>query len=127
MTADLIAAIVKIIVVVGVLMFSVPMLVWLERKLVADFQVRIGPNRVGPYGLLQSFADGIKLFFKEDIIPTNVDKVIFLLAPIVIMLPALTIFAVIPFGPPVQFHGQTYPLQVGVGRQNGVPYDVPVG
>src|SRR5205823_1624861 len=57
----------------------------------------------------------------------NVDKVIFLLAPIIMMLPALTIFAVIPFGPPVQFHGQKYPLQVGVGRQNGVPFDIPVG
>ena len=52
-------------------MLSVPMLVWLERKIVADFQARIGPNRVGPYGLLQSFADGIKLFLKEDIIPNT--------------------------------------------------------
>src|SRR3954447_11641878 len=114
--ADLIITLAKIIVVIMALMLAVPMLVWLERKVVADFQVRIGPNRVGPYGLLQSFADGIKLFLKEDIIPSNVDKVIFLLAPIVMMLPALTIFAVIPFGPPVQVHGQTYPLQVGVGR-----------
>jgi NADH-quinone oxidoreductase subunit H len=118
MTADLIAAIVKIIVVVGVLMLSVPMLVWLERKLVADFQVRIGPNRVGPYGLLQSFADGIKLFFKEDIIPTNVDKAIFLIAPVVMMLPALAMIAVIPFGPSLQVGGRSYPLQIS---------DIPVG
>src|SRR5205809_5318251 len=126
--ADLFATLAKIVAVILVMMLSVPMLVWLERKLVADFQVRIGPNRVGPYGLLQSFADGIKLFLKEDIIPSNVDKAIFLLAPILVMLPALTIFAVIPFGPPVQVHGRTYPLQVGVGRHlDGVPFDVPVG
>src|SRR5712691_6159159 len=128
MTADLIAAIVKIILVVGVLMLSVPMLVWMERKVVADFQVRIGPNRVGPYGLLQSFADGIKLFFKEDITPLHVDKVIYLLAPIVVMLPALTIFAVIPFGPPLQVGSQSYPLQIAVGRHpDGVPFDIPAG
>jgi NADH-quinone oxidoreductase subunit H len=126
--ADIIATIIKILLVIGGIMLSVPMLVWLERKLVADFQVRIGPNRVGPYGLLQSFADGIKLFFKEDIIPSNVDKVIFLLAPIIMMLPALTIFAVIPFGPPVKVHDQAYWLQVGVGRRpDGAPFDVPVG
>jgi NADH-quinone oxidoreductase subunit H len=126
--ADIIATILRILVVVGAIMLSVPMLVWLERKIVADFQARIGPNRVGPYGLLQSFADGIKLFLKEDIIPNNVDKAIFLLAPVVMMLPALTIFAVIPFGPPVQIHGQTYPLQIGVGRHpDGVPFDIPVG
>ena len=128
MTADIIATIIKLLVVIAGIMLSVPMLVWMERKVVADFQARIGPNRVGPYGLLQSFADGIKLFFKEDITPRNVDKVLFLPAPIVVMLPALTIFAVIPFGPPVQVHGQTYLLQVGVGRHaDGVPFDVPVG
>src|SRR5258708_7843816 len=118
MTADIIAAIIKILVVVGAIMISVPMLVWLERKLVADFQVRIGPNRVGPYGLLQSFADGIKLFFKEDIIPTNVDKAIFLIAPVVVMLPALAMIGVIPFGPPLQVGGRSYPLQIS---------DIPVG
>src|SRR5438093_13318491 len=112
MTADLIAAIIKIILVVGALMGAVPMMVWLERKVVADFQARIGPNRVGPYGLLQSFADGIKLFLKEDITPLNVDKVLYLLAPVVVMLPALSLFAVIPFGPPVVLSGKEYWLQV---------------
>src|SRR5436190_23692148 len=99
--AELIITLAKILVVILVLMLAVPMLVWLERKVVADFQARIGPNRVGPYGLLQSFADGIKLFLKEDIIPLHVDKALYLLAPVVVMLPALTILAVIPFGPPV--------------------------
>jgi NADH-quinone oxidoreductase subunit H len=127
-TAEIIATFVKIVVVVGVLMLAVPMLVWLERKLVADFQARIGPNRVGPYGLLQSFADGIKLFLKEDITPTNVDKVLFLLAPVVVMLPALSLFAVIPFGPPLTVGGKEYWLQLAVGRHpDGTQYDVPVG
>src|SRR6266700_425010 len=126
--ADISATIIQLLVVIGAIMLSVPMLVWMERKVVADFQVRIGPNRVGPYGLLQSFADGIKLFFKEDIIPLHVDKALFLIAPVVMMLPALTMFAVIPFGPAVQVGGQSYPLQIAVGRHpGGVPFDIPVG
>src|SRR5437867_13128805 len=104
--ADLIITLAKIVAVILVMMLAVPMLVWLERKVVADFQARIGPNRVGPYGLLQSFADGIKLFLKEDITPLNVDKVLYLLAPVVVMLPALSLFAVIPFGPPVILMGK---------------------
>src|SRR4051794_6699850 len=127
MTADIIALAVKILVVIAGIMLSVPMLVWLERKVVADFQARIGPNRVGPYGLLQSFADGIKLFLKEDITPRNVDKVIYLIAPVVMMLPALTIFAVIPFGPPVEIGGKLHFLQVAQGRSSsGLPFDVSV-
>src|SRR6476469_8075837 len=103
--ADIIATIIKILLVIGGIMIAVPMLVWLERKLVADFQVRIGPNRVGPYGLLQSFYDGIKLLMKEDIHPANIDLALYLIAPVVMMLPALTIFAVIPFGNKITLFG----------------------
>ena len=78
MTAEIIAILVKIVVVIGASMVAVPMFVWLERKVVADFQARIGPNRVGPYGLLQSFYDGIKLLMKEDIHPANVDLALYL-------------------------------------------------
>jgi NADH-quinone oxidoreductase subunit H len=117
-TAEIIATCVKIVVVVGVLMLAVPMLVWLERKLVADFQARIGPNRVGPYGLLQSFYDGIKLLMKEDIHPANVDLMLYLAAPVVMMLPALAICAVIPFGNQITLFGHPTNLVIS---------DLPVG
>ena len=82
-------------------MLIVPMLVWLERKLIADFQSRIGPSRVGPFGLLQCFADGIKLVLKENLIPSEVDGLLYLAAPVIVMIPALCVAAVVPFGGPV--------------------------
>jgi len=71
---------------------------WLERKVVGRIQNRLGPNRVGKFGLLQPIADGIKMLTKEDIVPKNADKIVHLLAPILIIAPALLLFAVIPFG-----------------------------
>ena len=78
LAGQLIAAGIKILLIVGVIMLGVPMLTWLERKLLADFQARIGPNRVSPFGLLQAFADGIKLLSKEDILPSHVDRLLYL-------------------------------------------------
>ena len=69
-----------------------------ERRLIAKFQVRIGPNRAGPQGLLQPIADAVKLIFKEELIPTKADKIIFVLAPIITVIPALIITAVVPWG-----------------------------
>jgi NADH:ubiquinone oxidoreductase subunit H len=76
--------------------------IWFERRVVARMQHRIGPNVNGPFGLLQSLADGVKLALKEDIIPTAADKVVFILAPVMSVVPAFLAFAVIPFGPEVR-------------------------
>lgn len=95
----LLATIFKIAVVMGLVLLSVAYLTLLERKVIGDIQVRFGPSRVGPFGTLQPIADGIKLLFKEDIIPANADRFIFFLAPAISFIPALIVFAVIPFGP----------------------------
>ncbi len=88
--------------------------IWWERRVVARMQHRIGPNVHGPFGLLQSLADGVKLALKEDIIPKAADKVVFVLAPILTVIPAFVTFAVIPFGPEVgvPFTDRTTPLQL---------------
>ncbi len=88
-----------IVVVIGTIMGSVAYLVLLERKVSAYVQDRLGPNRVGPFGLLQPMADGLKLFLKEEIIPKHVDKLFFVLAPGVAIATALMAFSIVPFGP----------------------------
>jgi NADH-quinone oxidoreductase subunit H len=89
---------VKVLVVFGFLLGSVLMTIWAERRIVAFMQQRLGPNRVGPFGTLQGLADGVKLFFKEDVLPLAVDRPAYLIAPIVALVPAFLAFAVIPFG-----------------------------
>jgi NADH-quinone oxidoreductase subunit H len=86
--------------------------VWAERRVVARMQHRVGPNRVGPFGLLQSLADGIKLALKEDVVPANADRVVFWLAPALSVIPAFLTFAVIPLGPEVSLFGTVTPLQL---------------
>ena len=86
--------------------------IWYERRVVAQMQHRIGPNVNGPFGLLQSLADGVKLALKEDIIPKAADKVVFLLAPVIATVPAIVNWSVIPFGPEVNFFGHRTPLQL---------------
>jgi NADH-quinone oxidoreductase subunit H len=86
--------------------------IWWERRVVARMQHRIGPNVHGPFGLLQSLADGVKLALKEDIVPKAADKVVFVLAPVISATAAFVTFAVIPFGPVVNFFGQETPLQL---------------
>ncbi len=88
--------------------------IWWERRVVARMQHRIGPNMHGPFGLLQSLADGVKLALKEDIIPKSADKVVFIIAPVISVVPAFVAFSVIPFGPEVTipFTDTVTPLQL---------------
>jgi len=102
----------KAVVIFAFLMVVTLFTIWYERRVVAFMQMRIGPNRVGPFGLLQSLADGVKLMLKEDIIPKAADRAVFLLAPLLSAVPAFLAFAVIPFGPEVSIFGQRTPLQL---------------
>jgi NADH-quinone oxidoreductase subunit H len=95
---DLLILLIKVVAVFAALMLTVILLIWAERRIVSFMQTRIGPNRVGPAGIFQSIADAIKLFFKEDVVPSTADKALFILAPIVLMIPAFLAFTVIPFG-----------------------------
>ncbi len=88
----------KVVIAFAGLMVSVMLMVWWERKFISDLQNRIGPNRAGPFGILQTLADGIKLFFKEDLIPDQSDRFVFKLAPYLSLVPAFLVFAVVPIG-----------------------------
>jgi NADH-quinone oxidoreductase subunit H len=102
----------RVIVIFAVLLLTVLLVVWVERKWVADLQTRIGPNRAGPFGLLITLADGIKLFFKEGITPTAADRSVYLVAPVIAMLPAFLAFAVVPFGTGVTLFDRAVPFQL---------------
>jgi NADH-quinone oxidoreductase subunit H len=94
---NVVIIIIKIAVVLGIALLHVAYATYFERKVIGHMQVRLGPMRVGPHGLLQPIADGIKLFFKEDIIPANADKPVFYLAPVIFMAAAMINLSVIPF------------------------------
>lgn len=98
--------------VFGAVQFMIIAMIWIERKVMAHMQVRLGPMRVGPHGLLQPIADGIKLLFKEDIIPEKANKLLFVLAPVITLIPALVTFAVIPFGDKIKIFGYSIDLVI---------------
>jgi NADH-quinone oxidoreductase subunit H len=123
---DVLLAVSKAVIAFAVLLVAVMLMVWFERKVVSRLQNRIGPNVAGPFGLLQTLADGIKLFFKEDIVPTRADRFVFGLAPFLSLIPAFLTFTIVPIagdfsngndGSVTIFGRQTY-LQVA---------DLPVG
>jgi NADH-quinone oxidoreductase subunit H len=110
--AVILIVLVKVLVAFGALMGSVVLMIWFERKVISDMQDRIGPNRAGPFGLLQTLADGTKLLFKEDLMPAQADRFVFKLAPFLALIPALLIFTIVPVGGVVTIAHHTVELQV---------------
>jgi NADH-quinone oxidoreductase subunit H len=114
--------IIKSVVLLVILLTGFAYLTLFERRVLAKMQVRIGPNRAGPQGLLQPVADGLKLIFKEELIPAKADKVFFILAPVITAVPALIVLAVVPFGPSVEMFGRTIYLGLADDVSVGVLY-----
>jgi len=110
--ADFIEAAVKVIIAFAFLFTSVLLLVWAERRIVAFMQNRLGPERAGPFGILQTLADGLKLMVKESMTPARAEVFLYLAAPVMALLPALLIFLVIPIGAPITIGDTTYTMQV---------------
>jgi NADH-quinone oxidoreductase subunit H len=105
-------SLVKALLVFVFLMVNTLLVIWFERRVIGRMQQRPGPNRAGPFGLLQTLADGMKLALKEDVTPKNADKVVFLLAPIIAGAMAFVSFSIIPMGPMVTMFGHRTPLQL---------------
>lgn len=97
-TGVIVFVVVKVLIAFALLLVAVMFMIWFERKVIADMQNRVGPNRAGPFGLLQTLADGIKLFFKEDLVPERAEPFVFKLAPYLSLVPAFLTFAVVPIG-----------------------------
>ncbi|MFH2073603.1 MAG: complex I subunit 1 family protein [Actinomycetota bacterium] len=115
------SAVIKVVFVFVFLLVVVLLLVWIERKLVADMQNRLGPMRAGPFGVLQTVADGLKLFIKESVIPAKVELGVYLAAPVLAMVPAFLIFLVIPIRGPITIGGTEVTMQ-GMDLNVGVLY-----
>jgi NADH-quinone oxidoreductase subunit H len=119
LSPEAIATLAKIGVWLTALLSVAPSMLWIERRLPAFMQDRLGPNRVGPLGLFQGMADAIKFFFKEEFTPANADRPLFLMAPVLALIPALTTYLVIPFGPEVVIGGHSTKLVV-IDSDSGV-------
>ncbi len=115
----IIEASIKIALIFGVILTAVAYMTWVERRVSAWIQDRRGPNRVGPFGLLQPLADGIKFLFKEAILPPHAHQTIYMLAPVILFVPAMIAFSVVPFGPTLRAFGLEIPLQIA-GVDNGI-------
>ncbi|GLI37843.1 NADH-quinone oxidoreductase subunit H 1 [Geobacter hydrogenophilus] len=124
-----IAMVLKVLVVFVFVLLTVAYSTYAERKIIGHMQVRLGPMRTGWHGLLQPIADGVKLFFKEEIIPSKADKFAFLIAPLIALVPAFIGFAVIPFGETIEVGGYKIPLQIAAyyDTASGQVVDLNVG
>ncbi len=109
---DVLVDTIRSLVIIIALLTGMAYMTWFERRAISRLQIRIGPNRVGPTGLLQPVADALKLFFKEDILPRNADRFLYPLAPGISLVAALAAFAVIPIGPPIRVFGRDIELIV---------------
>ncbi|MBZ0303527.1 MAG: NADH-quinone oxidoreductase subunit H [Anaerolineae bacterium] len=115
--ANLLSLLLGVVIIATVPLITVILLIWVERKFAARVQDRIGPNRVGPYGLLQSVADAVKMLSKEDITPSGSDRVLYNLAPIITFATIILLWAIVPFTP----------LHIGSDLSIGILYFVSVG
>jgi NADH-quinone oxidoreductase subunit H len=128
LTTFIIVAVIKIALLVFILLTAVAYTTWLERKVVARIQNRWGPTRVGPFGLLQPLADGVKFILKEDLVPDSVHKGLYILAPMLALAMSLVAIAIIPFGHSINVLGKEIPLQVtGVAYADGSLGDINIG
>ncbi len=109
---QIIIPVIKVLFIAHLLVIGVMAMIWSERRVSGWMQDRLGPNRVGPQGLLQPIADGIKFLFKEDLIPNHVDKPLYVLAPAMLLIPAMITIAVVPFGDSITIAGIEIPLQI---------------
>ena len=125
-SVGLLIALVKAVALIAIMMTAFAYSTLFERKVVSRLQVRIGPNRVGPFGLLQPLADGIKLFLKEDVRPSGADRFVYALAPIISLVVAMTAFAVVPLGPDITVFGRQIPLSIG-SMDIGILFALAVG
>lgn len=121
-TGLIIESVIKALLMILILLFGFMYLTYMERRLLGRFQTRLGPNRAGPFGLLQPIADGIKVIFKEELIPAEADKLIFIIAPIATVIPALIILAVVPFGGTVSIFGRPVSLSIAGDINVGILY-----
>lgn len=120
--ALLIEWIIKSIILIFLLLTGFAYLTYMERKFLGRFQNRYGPNRAGPWGLLQPVADGVKLIFKEELIPAQADRLIFIAAPIITAVPAWIILGVMPFGDQITLFGRTIDLSIAGNLNVGLLY-----
>lgn len=116
------SSIVKILIIAHLLLIGVMAMIWAERRVSGWMQDRLGPNRVGFQGILQPIADGIKFLLKEDLIPNHVDKPLYVLAPAMLLIPAMISIAVVPFGSAIEIAGHTIPMQIAPGLNIGILY-----